>query len=324
MISRLSPNVDRVFDVPTGLGVEKYYVCYWPVSTVSEEYYDSHRNEYTTLDKTFEMAKKSLGQAGLVTGTTASDGVNVPCLPPSITNFSPLTGVSGTILTITGENFDNITGITINNVLTTTGITVNSPFNLSVVVPYPNNGLTNAQQNPVIISGVNGSGRSITLFTYNPAQVTPVPSNSTNTNTQSQQTGPVTLIEETEILTRDITGKLTVSVNPKAAALNTWTLQIYVDMIVSVFDVTVVNNVVKETLYRTETVPISGYVTNNIFTITHNNVADLLVNNPIPEFKNNFITNKQTVNIKFVVTAFPTNKTLNPQNTQQSFNFKYQ
>ena len=25
MISRLSPNVDRVFDVPTGLGVEKYY-----------------------------------------------------------------------------------------------------------------------------------------------------------------------------------------------------------------------------------------------------------------------------------------------------------
>ena len=88
----------------------------------------------------------------LVTGTTASDGVNVPCLPPSITNFSPLTGVSGTILTITGVDFENITGITINNVLTTTGITVNSSTNLNVVVPYTNNGLTNAQKNPIIVS----------------------------------------------------------------------------------------------------------------------------------------------------------------------------
>jgi len=219
MISRLSPNVDRVFDVPTGLGVEKYYVCYWPVSTVSEEYYDSHRNEYTTLDATFERAKKSLGDAGLVTTPTASDVTNVPCLPPSVLTISPLTGVSGTILTITGTHFDEITGITINNVLTTTGITVNSPFNLSVVVPYSNT--TVPQKNTVVVRGVNGSGVSLGNFTYNPIQTTPttpttIPGLPPNVNTQPQQTGPTVMSATTSYNSNGTLDFIKVIVTPEA------------------------------------------------------------------------------------------------------------
>jgi hypothetical protein len=43
--------------------------------------------------------------------------------------------VSGTILTIVGKNLDEVTGVTINNVTTTTGITILNSFNISVVVP---------------------------------------------------------------------------------------------------------------------------------------------------------------------------------------------
>jgi hypothetical protein len=341
MISKLSSNVDRVYNTTTGLGLTKYYVCYWPVSNVSEDYFDSHISEYTKLQSTFDKGFKSAGDAGLnvdsagqlKTQTTRNsqtiqqqlNTVNQSsnCLPPRILTISPLTGVSGTILTITGVDFENITGITINNVLTTTGITVNSSTNLNVVVPYTNNGLTNAQKNLIIVSGVNGIGRSVTLFTYDPAQVTPVPKNSKNTNTQPQQTGPVTLIGETEILIRDLTGKLTVSVNPQAAALNTWTLEQNVDMIVAVFDTSIVNNVRRETINRSVPLVISNYVSGNVFTITRNDVADILINNPVPEFKTNFLKDGQTVDIQFIVTAVPTNKTLNPQNVPQTFNFKF-
>jgi hypothetical protein len=111
MISRLSANVDRVFTEPTGLGIEKYYVCYWPVSNVSEEYYDSHRDEYKKLRTTFESAYKSLGDAGISQWNNNYSYRNNnkcycrPCLPPTITSISPLTGTSGTILTITGNQF---------------------------------------------------------------------------------------------------------------------------------------------------------------------------------------------------------------------------
>jgi len=105
--------------------------------------------------------------------------------------------------------------------------------------------------------------------------------------------------------------------------LNTWTLENSVSMIVSVYDNTIVNNVKTQTLNRTVTTPISGYVTNNIFNITYNNVADILVNNPIPEFKTVPVKDGQTVNLKFTVTAIPTDKVKNPQNVPQSFNFNF-
>ena len=248
MISKLSANVNRVFSETTGLGITKYYVCYWPVSNVSESYYDSHITEYKTLQQTFDNAFKSAGDAGLNVEATTQlrkananqkkkientyAGITTPqnnlntttnvapsCPPPTITSFSPLTGVSGTILTIVGKNLDEVTGVTINNVTTTTGITILNEFNISVVVPYSNTIIV--QNNPIIIRGTHGDSSTIGNFTYNPNQQTPttpssIPNTPPSVNTQPQQTGPLPLTGTT---TYGISGGaelLKVNVNPAA------------------------------------------------------------------------------------------------------------
>jgi|694.fasta_scaffold00445_27 hypothetical protein len=350
MIARLLPRVNQVF--VNGMGITKYYVCHWPVSNVEESYYDSHTSEFTTLEETFNKAFKSAGVAGLnVEATTELKvattnqkkknnntlaGVTTPannlntttnvvpsCPPPTITSFSPLTGVSGTILTIVGNNLDEVTGITINNVTTTTGITILNAFNISVVVPFSNNGLTNIQQTPIIVRGIHGSTVTSGLFTYNPSQVTPIPNNTNNTNTQPQQTGPVTLIENTQIGVNGSTSSLMVGVNPQVLNKNTWTLDQTVEMVVSVYDNNVVNNLKTKTLNRTVTIPIIGYVSKNVFNITHENLQVILVSYPIEEFKVSPITPTQTAQIKFTIVAAPTDRAINIQDVTQSFNFDF-
>jgi len=248
MISKLSANVNRIINETTGLGINKYYVCYWPVSGVTEAYYDSHVSEFKTLQDTFDKAFKSAGDFGLNVESTTQlkiananqkkkiaktyAGVVTPpnnlntttnvvpsCPPPTITSFSPLTGASGTILTIVGKNLDEVTGMTINNVLTTTGITINSSFNIAVVVPYSN--ISIPQNNTIVARGPYGSSASLTTFTYNPLQKsaappTTIPGAPPNVNSQPQQTGPIVLTGKT---TSNLIGSnedLTVGVNPAA------------------------------------------------------------------------------------------------------------
>jgi hypothetical protein len=335
MIARLSPQVDRIYNSTTGLGMTKFYVCYWPVSDVSESYYDSHLSEYTTLNSTFDKAFKSAGDAGLnvdstgqlktqtkkpQTQTSATNNLNTtttvatPCSPPTITSFTPLTGISKTILYITGNNLDEVTGVTINNITTTTGITIIDEFNITVVVPYSNT--TVVQNNPITLRGRYGNSSTITNFTYNPAQVTPTKGNPINTNTQPQQSGVIVLTSQSQLLTNDITDNLTVVVNPKALLTNTWTIQETVAMTVSVYDNVTVNNLNTLSLNKTFTTSITGYVSNNEFYITNTNVGNILVNQSINP--------TQRVYVKFTIIAVPTNKTTNPQNVQQSFNFRYQ
>ena len=50
MISKLSANVQRI----TQIGLPKYYVCYWPVAGVTEEYFDSHIT-YDTRNSDFQQ-----------------------------------------------------------------------------------------------------------------------------------------------------------------------------------------------------------------------------------------------------------------------------
>jgi hypothetical protein len=119
------------------------------------------------------------------------------CPIPTIISFSPLTGTKETILSIVGTDLELTTGVTINNV-TTTEFTINASTNLNVVVPYNNNGLTNLQQNPIVIRSINGNVISSNLFTYNPFQTEPQPPTSVpgvplNANTQPQQTGPLVM-----------------------------------------------------------------------------------------------------------------------------------
>jgi hypothetical protein len=246
MIARLLPRVNQVF--VDGMGITKYYVCYWPISNVAESYYDSHTSEFKTLEATFDKAFKSAGDAGLnVEATTKLKvanatqkkkiadtlaGVVTPpnslntttnvipsCPPPTITSFSPLTGVSGTILTIVGNNLDEVTGITINNVTTTTGITILNAFNISVVVPYSNT--ITVGNNPIIIKGTHGNSTTTGNFTYNPNQKTPtppppIPGAPPNVNTQPQQTGPLPLVGTTTYNPNGGASTLRVSINPAA------------------------------------------------------------------------------------------------------------
>jgi hypothetical protein len=246
MIARLLPRINQVF--VDGMGITKYYVCHWPVSDVTESYYDSNTSQFKTLEETFNKAFKSAGVAGLnveatkelkvattnqkkknnntLAGvTTPANNLNtttnvVPsCPPPTITSFSPLTGVSGTILTIVGNNLDEVTGITINNVTTTTGITILNAFNISVVVPYSNT--ITVGNNPIIIRGTHGNSTTTGNFTYNPNQKTPtppppVPGAPPNVNTQPQQTGPLPLVGTTTYNPNGGASTLRVSINPAA------------------------------------------------------------------------------------------------------------
>jgi hypothetical protein len=248
MISKLSANVNRVFNETTGLGITKYYVCWWPVSGVTESYYDSHVSEFKTLQATFDKAFKSAGDAGLNVESTNQlkvananqkkkiantyAGVVTPpnnlntttnvvpsCPPPTITSFSPLTGVSGTILTILGKNLDEVTGVTINNVSTITGITILNAFNIAVVVPYSDT--TATQTNPITLKGTHGNSTTLSGFTYNPSQKsaappTTIPNAPPNVNSQPQQTGPIVLTGKTTSNLNGSNEDLTVGINPAA------------------------------------------------------------------------------------------------------------
>ena len=248
MVARLTPNIRRIYFGTNGnapLGLLKYYVCYWKPPTpenqnIPESYFDANQNEFNTLYNTFDKAYKSAASVGLdfesarkanksqtqqiadgVKGATNNlNTTKLPpptCLPPTIVSFSPLTGVTNTILNITGTHLESITAVTINNIKTTTGITINSSVNIVVLVPFSNT--TVPQNNTIVVSGPYGSSASSTTFTYNPYQTsaappTVAPNVLPNSNTQPQQTGPITMTGITELSTVNAPGYTKIGINP--------------------------------------------------------------------------------------------------------------
>jgi hypothetical protein len=86
-----------------------------------------------------------------------------------------------------------------------------------VIVPFSNT--TIAQNNVITLQGVYGNGSSTTTFTYNPLQTTAAPPTVApnvlpNSNTQPQQTGPVTMTGITEINTISNPGYTKIGINP--------------------------------------------------------------------------------------------------------------
>jgi hypothetical protein len=248
MVARLTPNINRIFYGENGeapLGLPKYYVCYWLPATsanpnIPPSYFDENQNEFKTTIDTVKKGIKSAGDvqlnvASAKTIKTAGDAQaqqiasggkgatnnlntsNPPppsCLPPNVTSFSPLTGVTGTILNLTGTDLGSITSVTINNVSVTTGITINNSASVVVVVPFSNT--TVPQNNTISVYGIHGSGTTTNTFTYNPQQPTPapptvVPAVPPNSNTNPQQTGPVVMVSEFDANDYE----LTVKINPE-------------------------------------------------------------------------------------------------------------
>jgi hypothetical protein len=251
MVARLTPNVRRILFGENGnapLGLPKFYVCYWTPATnetpnITPEYFDENQNEFETLFNTVKNGLKSANEVQLSGdannnvkaadkaqeqqiasgGTGATNNQNTTtvsgpvCLPPSITSFTPLTGVTGTIVNIIGNDLGSVTAVTINGVTVTTGITINSETNVVVIVPFSNT--TIAQNNVITLQGVYGNGSSTTTFTYNPLQTTAAPPTVApnvlpNSNTQPQQTGPVTMTGITEINTISNPGYTKIGINP--------------------------------------------------------------------------------------------------------------
>jgi hypothetical protein len=221
MISKLSANVQRI----TQIGLPKYYVCYWPTTNFTEQYYISKETtEFKEVNQTFENAIKSaisLGFADL-TGTyeppptptisatigstpTATSSVTptptptvgtIPpptptptsCEKPVITSFTPTSGGQNTILTIKGKYLQATTAITINNVIVIKGITKSSD-GTQLTVTVPQSQLTSVQSNTILVKTQNGDITSTDKFTYNPASTTTnAPAAPLNTTNVSQQT----------------------------------------------------------------------------------------------------------------------------------------
>lgn len=251
MSSRLGPNVDRITNGANGIGITKYYVCYWPKKNVEESYYDNHLSEFAELDRTFQNAfKLAGGDAGLnveatnvvknvdkdvrqktkdkLAGKVAPpNNLNITttvvevCPPPTVTSFSPMTGVTGTILSVRGTNLDTTTGVTINNVTVTEGITRINSTNITVIVPFSNTDIP--QNNLITVKTENGSASSTTNFTYNPNQTAPAPPTvapgvPANANTNPQQTGPIVLVEKTQYDLIGSNTKMDVTINPDAGS----------------------------------------------------------------------------------------------------------
>ena len=251
MIARLTPNIERIFSDSNNMSILKYYVCNWPVEdTISETYFDENLSEFRKLEKTFNMAFDSAGDAnlpvdvskelkkntqeklkkteqennGIVNKPNNLNTTTIPvtCNPPTITSFSPLTGVSGTILTIVGNDLNTVTDITFNNTIVTNFNIINN-FNISVIVPSINT--ATKLEFPIIVNGKNGDETSLTNFTYNPQQTTPstpiTPAGlPDNTNTQPQQTGPIVLNQSKTYNNFQGVNKLTVTVNPLSGEWN--------------------------------------------------------------------------------------------------------
>jgi len=349
MSSRLSPRVSQIINI----GILKYYVCFWTGSDVSESYYDANKSLFDETAQSFVQAQKSAQSVGLKkigtsTGTTTTSGTTsgttitsgttsgttttVKCLPPTITSFSPIDGPSGKIIVIKGTDLETTKQITFLNITADTKtIVIIDNKNVRVAVPTIDVSTIPTPKGKIKLTTLYGTTESKTDFTYNPNvpnQSSAAPTtNSTQSqtipappNTQPQQTGAPTMISTETKVVRNLTDELIVYMNPNTPPAIISTAVI---MEVSVYNNTVENNVVKKTLVQTATSVRDNLVTNNVFKVTYKDVANLLINYPIPPFNTSPINARDTVLLRFTLNAQPVDRVKYPQSVTQSFNFTF-
>jgi len=193
MAGRLRANVDRVIQ----LGLAKYYVCYWPVSNISEEYYNNNIDEFKQTRETFTKALSSAGTVGLSSvnesleykktmdddakngktpGVTPTPSPIPPnegqtCPPPVVSTFSPSAGFTGTIVQVNGRNFESVKSITVaGQNVDINNITVFNTETLRFILPAITipAGQDVATGRIIVTTEFGTSGSSVN-FTFNPA-----------------------------------------------------------------------------------------------------------------------------------------------------------
>jgi len=298
------------------------------------------KEEQKTLAETLKEAAKQLSQKGVKpTPIPVTALPNQPCPPPTISSFSPLVAKVGTILQINGTGLDKVTDVTIIDKVVNykdKEFTFLNSETIRVTIPQIGDGKT-IKEGKIKVTSPYGEFLTTTIFKYDPAvnaalasspggyagnnQASNIVSNPNAVNTNPQNTGPVTLNSKYETKTGgEVTNKLTVNVNLDAGA---WVMEQVVKMTISVFSRDTINNNTTKVLITTVDTTVSDYVTNNIFTITSDDVKKLLITNPIYPFNSSPIKVGQIVTIQFGVTANAVDKAKYPKPTNQSFNFNF-
>jgi len=192
MSGRLSQRVEQILDI----GLAKYYVCFWPPSDISAQYYDDHVGEFkqvkdtlyealssavdaglTNVDKSIELKTsiKNTESRGKTPGVTPTPSPIPPnlgftCPPALINSFSPIIGNSGTIIQINGRNFDTVKSIkVINKDVELKDIVI---FNSETLrFPLPEVQIPEGQLvavGKIFITTDYGTSESTSNFTFNP------------------------------------------------------------------------------------------------------------------------------------------------------------
>lgn len=339
LASRIERNKGRI----KSLTISKYYVCYWPFEFVSESEYDSNPNRFAIVRETMSKAFDSAVNAKLIKQDESKEEKKLnkviqepektptvtprpgqTCPPPVINSFAPRVGNTGTIIQINGTGFENVTGISINNVIVDMKtITFANKTTLRVSVPQMGVG-NQVVTGQIILKSEFGDSvqTNLSLFTYQPG----LPANNAsspgstqnganaavaanNSNTNPQSTGPLTLIGTTVIQNQNKTQSLNVKVNPQ---LNGWSITPIVDMYYVVHELYEQNGQVKRKLVQQSSAIISNQVVNNQFNIG----LDYIINNNLINYPK--YEGKTEIDITFVCKA--TSGTLQP--VVQQFPFK--
>ena len=178
MISRLQSRVSQIQTI----GLLKYYACFWPTDNITADYFDKHRADFSQLVDSLKFATKSASEVKLkpltttitptTTVTTVNNLNNTPkptpsCPPPTITSFSPITGNTGTIITIIGTNLEFTTSVIINEkAVAVQSITILGTTQIKVSVPA---GIIPANYRGYIkVITTNGTTQSSNNFTFIP------------------------------------------------------------------------------------------------------------------------------------------------------------
>ena len=115
----------------------------------------------STTSITAVVGNGSNGSVSVTTsgGTASIAGFTYQIQPTSISSFAPATGGTGTIITITGSRFNNVTGVTIGGVAATY-YTVNSSTSITAIVG------TGAASGSVSVATAKNSSASKSGFIY--------------------------------------------------------------------------------------------------------------------------------------------------------------
>jgi hypothetical protein len=263
------------------------------------------------LKNTINEVESKGSSNGVPTTAVASQ---LSCPPPIITSFSPLSGNTGTIVQVNGTDFNGTSSIKVNGVnVQSTEFTVFNTTTLRFNTPIIGTGNV-VNKGKIVITTPNGTFTSVGDYTFDPSIIASSasspggyqnPQNQTtnsstseqlqSSNTNPQNTGPLTMIGTAIQLNESKTQSLNVKINPQSVG---YVLSPNPDMRYTVYELVEVNGKVTRKYISQSVMSVGGQVTNGVFNVTLNEVESYFIEN-IPK-----IEGKTQIDIVFVLSAY--------------------